>query len=55
MFPRYRVTKPQDRHPSADALGATMHHKETQADVTYVPGAAPVGYVKAYDEGRPKH
>jgi hypothetical protein len=55
MFPSYRAMKPRDRHSSADPLGATMHQKETQSDVTFVPGAAPVGYVNAYDEGRPKH
>jgi len=55
MFPRYRAAKPQERHPSSDAVGATMHQKETQAEVTYVPGAAPVGYARTYDEGRPKH
>ncbi len=54
MFPRYRSGERHERDPSADPLGTTMHQKE-QTDTGFVPGAAPVGHVRDYDEGRPKH
>lgn len=49
MFPRYRTSGPED--PSGDT---TAQNKEPGfTDVA--PGVAPTTYVRAYDEGRPKH
>ena len=53
VFPRYR-TGGRNTDPSSDQLGAAMGVKEQGYD-NGVPGAAPTGYVRAYDEGRPKH
>ena len=49
MFPRDKAARPQD--PSGEA--AAQNKEPGFTDV--VPGAAPNGYVQAYDEGRPKH
>lgn len=55
MFPRYSTGKRHDRDQSADQLALGGHQKD-QSDINIASGPnAPVGYVKAYDEGRPKH
>jgi hypothetical protein len=51
MFPRYETIEPNDRDPSADPLA--LHQREQ--GYTLVPGEAPVGYVRDYDDGRPTH
>ncbi len=40
--------------PSGDAKGTAMQAND-QGFNDPVPGMAPTGYVKAYDEGRPRH
>ena len=56
MFPRYRVAGRNRDDLSGDQSGAGgATGVKDQGFDSFVPGAAPVGYVNAYDEGRPKH
>ncbi len=55
MFPRYTTGPRRYRDPSADQLAIGGHQKE-QSDAGIAAGPnAPVGYVKSYDDGRPRH
>jgi len=46
----------EDRPDSnVDALAATRPQDAPDASGDHLPGTVPPGYIKTYDEGRPKH
>ncbi len=55
MFPRYTTGRRTDRDQSADQLAIAGHQKEQSDSGMVNAPTAPAGYVKAYDEGRPRH
>jgi len=48
-------TPVEDRASSNVDAGSAMRTTPTDAGGDHLPGTVPPGYIKSYDEGRPKH